>query len=388
MAEKGNDHLKIAYVTTVDCTIRFLLLNCLHYLQRRGYEAFAICTPGPWAHEIEASGVRLLPVSLSRRVDPLSDVAALLRLIYLFRREGPHLVHTHTPKANLLGRLAGSLAGVPVICGTEHGFYFYRMSGWQRRVHRLWSKLGACCSDVTFLVNEEDLEIARQEGIVPPRKMCFLEGGTGVDLDRFRSQGRREEMRRKLGIEGDTPLVGIVARLTYEKGYREFLQAAALILNQHPKARFLSVGPSDATDPREFKELAFQLGISRAVNFLGMRLDMPALYEAMDIVVLPSYREGMPTALMEAAAMERPVVAADIRGCRDVVIERETGLLVPPRDSESLAAAIASLLSDPERRRTMGLAGRCRAERLFDQQKVFAQVEAVYRQLLRQKGMC
>jgi len=274
-----------------------------------------------------------------------------------------------------------------VICGTEHGFYFYGMSGWQRWLHRLWSKWGAYCSDVTFLVNEEDLETARREEILPPRKVRFLEGGTGVDLDRFRLQGLRAETRRSLGIEDSTPVVGIVARLTHEKGYREFLQAAARVRDQHPNTRFLSVGPSDATDQSEFKALASQLGISGAIDFLGMRLDMPALYEAMDIVVLPSYREGMPVTLMEAAAMERPVVATDIRGCRDVVSEGETGLLVPPQDSEALAAAIASLLSDPEQRHWMGLAGRCRAERLFDQRKVFAQVETVYRQLLRRKGV-
>jgi glycosyltransferase involved in cell wall biosynthesis len=218
--------------------------------------------------------------------------------------------------------------------------------------------------------------------------MRFLEGGTGIDLDRFRPQGSRSEARRSLRIGDDTPVVGIAARLTHEKGYREFLQAAALVLLSCPDTRFLSIGPSDAAVQTEFEDLASQLGISRAVDFLGMRVDMPDLYEAMDILVLPSHREGMPTTLMEAAAMERPVVTTDIRGCRDVVRDGETGLLVPPRDPEALGAAIASLLSDPERRRRMGLAARCRAEKLFDQRKVFAQVETVYRQLLQQKGVC
>ena len=115
MGDKDGRQIKIAYVTTVDSTIRFLLLNCLGYLRSQGYQVLAVCTPGRWAHDIEASGIRLLPLSLSRRVDPLSDLVALQRLTFLFRQERPHLVHTHTPKANLVGRLAARLAGVQTV---------------------------------------------------------------------------------------------------------------------------------------------------------------------------------------------------------------------------------------------------------------------------------
>jgi glycosyltransferase involved in cell wall biosynthesis len=369
-------------------TIRFLLRDCLRYLDDKGYEVAAVCSPGSWLDEVGGEGIPAYAVPMNRHVSPLADLQALTALAALFRRQHFDIVHTHTPKANLLGRLAAYLSGVPVICGTEHGFYFYGMSGLRRRFHRFWSECGTWCSDVTFLVNQEDLETARRERIVSPHKVRFLEGGTGVDLDRFRARGSRAEARKNLGFWNDTPVVGIVARLTREKGYPEFLQAAAVVREQCPSTRFLSIGPSDAADLGEFRELASQLGISRAVEFLGMRVDVPTLYEAMDIVVLPSHREGMPTTLMEAAAMGRPVVATDIRGCRDVVSHGETGLLVPPRNPKALATAITSLLSDPERRRTMGLAARRRAERLFDQRKVFSQVEAVYRQLLEQKGLC
>jgi len=380
--------VRIAYIATVGMTIRFLLRDCLRYLDDRGYEVAAVCSPGSWLTEVGDEGIPTYGVPMSRHVSPLADLRALMELSILFRRRHFDIVHTHTPKANLLGRLAAYLSGVPVICGTEHGYYFYRMSGLQRRFHRFWSECGTWCSDVTFLVNQDDLETARRERIVPSHKVRFLEGGTGIDLDRFQARGSRAEVRQSLGIGDDTPVVGIVARLTHEKGYLEFLQAAALVREEHPNTRFLSIGPSDAADLGEFRELASQLGISGAVEFLGMRIDVPILYEAMDIVVLPSHREGMPTTLMEAAAMEKPVVATDIRGCRDVVNDGETGLLVPLRDPKALAAAMTSLLADPERRRTMGLAARRRAERLFDQRKVFWQVEAVYRQLLEQKGIC
>ena len=385
---RPNEQIKIAYVTTVDLTIRFLLLNCLHYLQRQSYQVFAICTPGSWAHDIKASGIRLLSVNMSRRVDPASDLVTFLRLISLFRRERPHLVHTHTPKANLLGRLAARLAGVSLVCGTEHGFYFYNLVGWRRRFHVTWARIGAACSDRVFLVNQEDVETARREGIVPPGKLRYLKGGTGVDLQRFRPQpGLGTETRRELGIDSQTPVIGIVARLVPEKGHREFLHMARCVKNRMPQACFLIVGDGQLATQGEFEELADWLGLSESTHFLVRRLDMPQLYAAMDVVVLPSYREGLPTVLMEAAAMGRPVVATDIRGCHDVVVDGETGLLVPVGDVEALTTAVLRLLRDGGLGQRMGAAARGRAEERFDERKVFQQVEAEYRALFASQGL-
>jgi glycosyltransferase involved in cell wall biosynthesis len=379
--------LRIAYVATIAMTVRFLLMDCLLYLQERGHSVLAVCSPGQWLREVRCAGVPTCAVPMNRTVSPLADLRALKMLAGLFRRQHFDVVHTHTPKANLLGRLAACLSGVPVVCGTEHGFYFSHMSGPRRRFHRFWSRCGARCSDVTFLVNEEDIETAHREHVAPPHKLRYLQGGTGIDLDRYTLRGSRAKTRRSLGIGINCPVVGIVARLTHEKGYLEFLQAAALVLRTYPDAQFLSIGPADAAHEGELLAVASQLGICHAVHFLGLRLDMPDLYEAMDIVALPSHREGMPTTLMEAAAMERPVVATDIRGCRDVVCERETGLLVPLGSPEALGSAMVELLSDSERRRKMGTAARRRAELVFDQRRVFSQLETVYYQLSREKGI-
>jgi len=388
MSERDSRRIKIAYVTTVDSTIRFLLLNCLRYLRSRGYQVLAICSPGPWAQDIEASGIRLLPLDLNRRVDPPSDVVALLRLVSLFRRERPHLVHTHTPKANLLGRLAARLSGVPLICGTEHGFYFHNLAGWRRHFHASLAMIGAACSDRLFLVNGEDVETAHRERIVPAEKLRYLEGGTGVDLKRFRPQpGLGRECRREWRLDSETPVVGIVGRLVPEKGHREFLHMAAQIRNSVPQAHFLILGDGDSSTWREYEALGDELGLSGSAHFLGRRLDMPSLYAAMNLVVLPSHREGMPTVLMEAAAMGRPVVATNIRGCHDVVVDGETGLLVHPADIEALSAAVLRLLRDGGLRQRMGAAARRRAEEHFDERRVFQQVEAEYQVLFASRGL-
>ncbi|MDP2856110.1 MAG: glycosyltransferase family 4 protein, partial [bacterium] len=298
-----------------------------------------------------------------------------------------HQVHTHTPKANLLGRLAARLAGVPVVVATEHGFYFYGMTGPRRQFWAWLSRLGARWSGAVFLINEEDMETARREAICRPGQSVYLPGGVGVDVDRYAPSPDAAAARAALGLPADASVVGMVGRLTYEKGYGDFFRAAVTVRQALPQARFLVVGPADRQEEAEFRRLVDSLGLTDAVTFAGMRTDLPCVYPAMDVVCLPSYREGLPVVLMEAAAMGLPCVASDIRGCRDVVLHEVTGLLTAPGDPASLAAAIVALLRDPARRQQMGQAARQRAETVFDQRLVFAQVESEYTRLLSAKGL-
>jgi glycosyltransferase involved in cell wall biosynthesis len=379
--------IRIIYVTTVDLTIRFLLLDQMRHLQQQGYRVSAVCAPGPWTEEIRAAGIAVHPVDLRRQISPSADLAALVALARYFREFRPHLVHTHTPKANLLGRLAARLAGVPVVVGTEHGFYFYGMTGLRRRFWVWLARLGAGWSNAVFLINREDVDTARAEGICRPGQSVYLPGGVGVDVDRYAPGSDPAAARAALGLPADALVAGMVGRLTYEKGYGDFFRAAVIVRQALPQAHFLVVGPADCQAEPEFRRLVDSLGLADAVTFAGMRTDLPRVYPAMDVVCLPSYREGMGMVLVEAAAMGLPCVASDIRGCRDVVLDGVTGLLTPPGDPASLAAAILALLRDPERRRQMGQAARQGAETVFDQRLVFAQVEREYRQLLSAKGL-
>lgn len=378
---------RIVYMTTVDLTVRFLLLEQLRHLRQAGYQVSAVCAPGPWTEDIRAAGVAVHTVDLRRQISPLADLAALVALVRHLRAERPHLVHTHTPKANLLGRLAARLAGVPVVVGTEHGFYFYGMTGIRRRFWTWLSWLGARWSDLVFLINQEDLDTARRESICRPDQVVLVPGGVGVDLERYAPEADAAAARAGLGLPASVPVVGMVGRLTYEKGYGDFFRAAVTVRQALPQARFLVVGPSDRQEEAEFRNLVASLGLAEAVTFAGMRTDLPQVYPAMDLLCLPSYREGLPVVLMEAAAMGVPCVASDIRGCRDVVEEGVTGLLMPARDPGALAEAILTLLRDPMLRRRMGQAARRRAETVFDQRLVFAQVEGEYARLLAAKGL-
>ena len=378
---------RIVYVTTVDLTVRFLLLDQLRHLRQAGYQVSAVCAQGPWTEEIRAAGIGVHPVGLRRQISPLADLVAMVAMVRHFRAVRPHLVHTHTPKANLLGRLAARLAGVPVVVGTEHGFYFYGMTGSRRRFWVWLSRLGARWSDAVFLINQEDMDTALREGICQPGQSVYLPGGVGVDMDRYAPSPDAAVARAALGLPADAPVVGMVGRLTFEKGYGDFFRAAVMVRQALPQTRFLVVGPADRQEEAEFRRLVDSLGLTDAVTFAGMRTDLPRVYPAMDVVCLPSYREGLPVVLMEAAVMGLPCVASDIRGCRDVVLHEVTGLLTAPGDPASLAAATLALLRDPARRRQMGQAARRRAETVFDQRLVFAQVEREYRRLLTAKGL-
>jgi glycosyltransferase involved in cell wall biosynthesis len=381
----------VAHVTTADVSLRYLLLGQLTAIQDQGYPTAGISSPGPDVPALEGQGIEHLGVPMTRRLTPLRDLVSLARLRRLLRRRRFTIVHTHNPKPGLLGQLAARLAGVPVVVNTLHGFYFHdRMHPLARRFYVSLERIAARCSDLILSQNPEDVDTALREGIARPGQIRHL--GNGIDLARFDPARVGSEARRRtraaLGLAADAPVVGFVARLVKEKGVGELLQAARRVLERVPRARFLLVGGTDEEKAdRLTPEAARAQGLEKACVFAGIRQDMPELYRAMDVFVLPSHREGFPRAPMEAAAMKLPCVVTDVRGCRQTVTHRVNGLLVPVGDAGALAEAILALLEDPELARRLGEEGRRRALQEFDEQRVFATVLAEYRRLLREKGL-
>jgi glycosyltransferase involved in cell wall biosynthesis len=381
----------VAHVTTAATSLRYLLLNQLTTLQDAGYTVVGVSAPGPDASLVEASGIRHEPVPMTRRVTPLADGLSLFRLYRLMRRRRFTLVHAHTPKPGLLAQVAARLAGVPVVVNTIHGFYFHdRMPGGRRRFWVAIERIAARCSDLILSQNEEDVETAVREGIAPRHLLRVL--GNGIDLARFDparvGTDARRRTRLSLGLPADAPLVGFVGRLVAEKGVPELLEAAVLVRERFPEARFLFVGSLDAEKADGVTpDVAHARGLGAACVFTGVRQDMPELYTAMDVFVLPSHREGFPRAPMEASAMRVPCVVTDVRGCRQAVSAGRNGLLVPVGDVRALADAIVSVLADPDLARRLGEEGRRRALAEFDERRVAAKVLSEYERLLEEKGL-
>jgi len=386
------DGPKVAHVTTIDMSLRYLLLNQLCSIQQAGYEVVGISSPGVEVPTIEAAGVRHISVEMTRNpFTPLQDLKALWQLYRIFHRERFTIVHTHNPKPGFLGQIAAKMAGVPVIVNTLHGFYFHdRMHSLLRHFYIALEKIAARCSNVVLSQNREDIDTAIREGICPPEKIKYL--GNGIDVQRFSPDNLSLEgvanRRAKVGLPAEAPVVGFVGRLVQEKGLLELFAAAPLVRDQVPKVRFLFIGPVDTHKPDALTpDSARAFGIADICHFLGMRQDMPELYSLMDVFVLPSHREGFPRAPMEASAMKVPCVVTDIRGCREAVEHSRNGLLVPLGDVQALADAIIELLTDREKARRMGEEGRRMALERFDEQMVFEKVEAEYARLLREKGL-
>ena len=354
--------VSVAHVTTADVSLRYLLLGQLTAIQDRGYRTAGISSPGPDVAALESQGIEHLSVPMTRRLTPLRDLVSLLRLVLVMRRRRFTIVHTHNPKPGLLGQLAARLAGVPLVVNTLHGFYFHdRMSPLARRFYVALERIAARCSDLILSQNAEDVETALRERIARPGQIRHL--GNGIDLTRFDPARLGPDARRRtragFGIDADAPVVGFVGRLVKEKGVGELLQAARLVLERVPHARFLLVGGTDQEKAdRITPEAAREQGLEPACVFAGIRQDMPEMYRAMDVFVLPSYREGFPRAPMEAAAMKLPCVVTDVRGCRQAVTHGLSGLLVPVGDAAALARAILTLLDDPELARRLGEEGR------------------------------
>lgn len=380
------DKPRVAHVTTVDLSLRYLLLNQLQRIRDEGYEVYSVSADGPDVAEVEAQGIPHFSVPMTRRFTPLADLRALLALVRLMRRERFDVVHTHTPKAGLLGQLAARLSGVPVVVNTLHGFYFHDdMKPLPRRFYIWMERIAAQCSDSILSQNQEDIATAIAEGIASPKLLTWL--GNGIDVRKFDRRRLSEDtlgaLRKDIGLRAGAPVVGFVGRLVAEKGILDLLAAAKTVCREIPGAQFLIIGPYDEEKPDALRpDVAERYGIAANCHFLGMRHDMPELYALMDVLVLPSYREGFPRAPMEASAMGVPAVVTDIRGCREAVEHGENGLLFPVGDVNALARALVELLRDEEGRKQMGAAGRKIAEERFDEQKVFDRVLREYERLL------
>ncbi|MFQ5957743.1 MAG: glycosyltransferase family 4 protein [Alphaproteobacteria bacterium] len=366
--------MKICQVCAVDFTFYHFLLPLARALARAGHEVVGVCSDGPLVERVRAAGLRVETVPFSRDLDLMSHARAYRRLLALFRAERFDMVHAHTPVAALIGRFAAWRAGVPNIVYTAHGFYFHDRMPWLRRAPFVvleW--LGGRLTDVLFTQAEEDAETARR------LRLCrggVIEAiGNGVEPARFAragDDGARRALRRALDTPDDAVVVMTIGRLVAEKGYPELFKAMRRL-----DAVLWVVGerlPSDharAIDG-EIAAATSDPILSARIRLLGRREDVPDLLRAADIFVLPSHREGMPRAIIEAMMAGLPVVATDIRGTREEVVDGETGLLVPVDDAPALTAALGRLAREADLRARWGAAGRARARALFDENVVIA----------------
>ena len=389
----GGESVRVAHLTTVASSLRFLLLPQLRAVRDLpGGEAVGISAAGDDVKALEQDGIEHIALgSSTRSMNPLADLRSAVELWRILRSEKIDVLHTHNPKPGLYGRVVGRLAGVPVVVNTNHGLYVTESnSTLQRLLVLTLEAIAARFSDAELIQNPEDVELLLRQHVNVRRRTKLL--GNGIDLQRFRPGGVPESVRlarrAELGADRDTIVVGMVGRLVVEKGFRELFAAARTLRERFGAGRYVvaAIGPDDPEKADAISAAEIRAAEEQGVVFLGHRLDVEALYAAMDVFVLPSYREGFPRAAMEAAASGLPIVATDVRGCRQVVDHDKTGLLVPVRDGAALAEAVTALGEDPTRREAMGKAAIVRAQEHFDEREVVRIVLDTYRQVAARKG--
>jgi len=344
-------------------------------LRSGGYDVVLLSPPGDYARLLTREGFRWIGFPLSRKgLNPLSELAALWRLVKLYRVERPDLTHHFTIKCVLYGGIAARCSGTRAMVSSVTGLgHVFITDSWLNRVLRpavsLVYRFVFSRSQIIFQ-NPDDRSEFLGLALVEDGRSHLIRG-SGVDTEYFRpsADARRER-----------PLtVLMVGRLLREKGVREFVESAAIVRKQLPGVQFLLAGDSDPGNPSSIaQDVVAEWQRRGDVSFLGHRPDIRALLQAADLAVLPSYREGMPRSLLEAAACGLPLIATDVPGCREIVSNGVNGLLVPPLDSKLLAQAIIELLGNRERREAMGQRSRAIACDLFSQDRIVRETMGVY----------
>lgn len=338
--------------------------------------------------EARQADIRLVRVpSLVRPIHPVHDARALWSLCRIFRRERFQVVHTHSSKAGILGRAAARIAGVPVIVHTLHSLVFHEYQpGWQNRIYIALKKRFAPMTDALISVNQRTADGALAAGIGRPEQHTTI--FSGMVLEPFltaRESLSLEKAKRRLGVPGDAPTMGKVARLFPLKGHEQFLDAAAIVAKGEPRAWFILVG--DGPSRPQLEARAAALGIRDRTVFVGRvsPLEVPHCIQAMDVVVHTSLREGIARVLPQAGAVGKPVVTFELDGAPEVIRDGVSGYLVPPLDAAALAARVLELMADPDKREAFGREARRFAEANFSAETMVARINSVYDRLIEQK---
>ena len=356
----------------------------------RGEFEISLCSlqgRGDGATDFERIGCRVFALNAKSSTSPkyvFQNIYTVWQLARLIRAERFDVIHTHELFSGTLGRIAGWLAGAPVIILSLHNTDF-----WKRRHHILIDRLLSRVTHKIVANSEAVKQFTTEHERIPPEKFVVIHNG--IDISRFGREKDGDQFRQEYGIKPLEIVVGTVGRLAEQKGQRYFIEAARIICDQRKEVKFVIVG-GDTGHPKEsVKEELYQqvkgLGLEDVVIFTGLRRDLPQIMAGFDIFVLPSLWEGFGLAVAEAMAAGKPVVASRIPAVSEVVEEGESGILVHPGDAEAIAKAVLELVDSPEKALAMGEVGRRRVEEIFSSKTMTKEYEALYCQLFAKAGV-
>ena len=385
--------IRLVHITTVPQSL-FFFQGQIRYLKSRGFEVHLVSSPGAFGEQVaQSESVDFHAIPISRIMAPIADMISLFRLRKAIKDLKPTIVHSHTPKAALLGTLAARAARVPVVFLSVFGLPQMTLAGWKKSLLDFLTWVGCSLADKVWCDSHSMRDYLVGHRLCSGKKVVVIANGSakGVDAVNTFSPSKYDEsgqnkIRAHLAIPSDSRVLGFVGRIVGDKGIRELADAWRVLSSKKDDLHLIIVGRYEAKDPIRAKD-ADMFKSDPRIHCLGLVPHIADYLAAMDVFVLPSYREGFPLTNLEAAAMELPVVSTNIPGCIDSVADGETGILVPPRDVGQLVKAIETYLDDPELRKRHGQMGRIRVLDEFRPEMIWEGLYRSYMGLLAKKRM-
>ncbi len=365
---------KIIRAATIGLSLNIFCKDLLRELADEGYEVVALSSPDEDLREVEKrEKVRAVGVQMERRMSPLKDIVSLVKLVRVFAKEKPDMVHSMTPKAGLLCMVAGWMTGVPVRVHTFTGLVWPTAQGLSRRILMLTDKLTCMCA--THIVPEGEGVKADLERCITKKKMKVLGFGNvrGINMDEWK--------RRVERVEGQMLTFVFVGRIVRDKGVDELVAAFVKLNRIYSNTRLLLVGPYEEHLNPVQSGTKFLIDTCECIEAVGAQKDVRPFYEQSDVLVFPSYREGFPNVVIEAGAMELPSIVTDINGSREIIEDGRNGLIVPARDEQALFEAMKWMVEHDEERKAMAAHARPMIASRYEQGYVRGCLKNYYKEI-------
>ena len=380
---------RILRITTVPISLRLLLEGQMEFLRANGFEVLTVSSSGPDADFLKGQGIAHQAVPMTRMITPFRDLYCLLSIMVIILRFKPDMVHTHTPKAGLLGMMASWACRVRVRIHTVAGLPLMEASGWKRQLLKLTERITYWCAHLVY-PNSAGLRkyLFAEFGISDEqKKFRVIANGSsnGIDINHFSVTNELEQraltVRRELSILPGELVFAFVGRIVKDKGIVELVEAFKVTRSQ-VNSKLILIGPyEDELDPLPSETRLF-LEQDPDVHCVGFQQDVRPWMKAADIFVFPSYREGFPNVVLQAACLEIPCIVSDINGCNEIISNDLNGLVVPPGDASALSSAMLSLARDERKRREFGSRARQWVAQHYDRKVFWEELLKTYRGLL------
>jgi len=378
---------KLLRITTVPVSLK-ILLKGQHRFFSQYFEVVGVSSPGKELNEVaESEGIRVVPVEMKRQVSLLNDLISLMRMYLLIKKEKPYIIHTHTPKAGMLGMIAGWLTRVPVRLHTVAGLPLMESTGLRRNVLNAVEKVTYACATRVY-PNSQGLKIIiLQHQFCSPSKLRVIGNGSsnGIDTNWF-SPGQvsletKADLRKKLNIDNSDFVFVFVGRLVRDKGVNELVRAFSSLNKIYPRVKLLLVGDAEKDLDPLYSETELCIRENQAIITPGFQKDVRPYLAIADALVFPSYREGFPNVVMQAGAMCLPSIVTDINGCNEIIISGENGEIIPPKDAEALYNKMKEWIEQPEKAAAMAAKARALVESRYEQKMVWEALLEEYRKI-------